>query len=373
MEIEEEFESEDEEKYRILGPAGIQASHYTASVPILSSLQHNISSSESIGNVNLEDEKTYQTNQYSKAFLTYLQNRGIDSSSMYTPYRKPLENTYFDASGSIQQNYIDIDIDDLEEELRCPVCLGQIEKTWTVMSCLHRFCSECLHRALRMDLGAKKSFHECPSCRSKIASRRSSNPDTTYDLLITTLTTPMHSHLITDTASVEDSQTVYDSQNSNSFNRSDIIKYREIHQKNINLFRLKQKDIRKRNREELVRLMNEKKPRTLAVSDGEEIISFSLVPWPSQQWPAISTTKCLPRPYLRVPGAIKISDIKAYLRMKSPWIAPSQLQDPSSISSSGQEDDIEVGIRSSSSEVSNHLVLFYAAKVLLPLLSRLLS
>lgn len=31
--------------------------------------------------------------------------------------------------------------------------LGVLEKTWTVTACLHRFCSNCLHKSLRMQLG----------------------------------------------------------------------------------------------------------------------------------------------------------------------------------------------------------------------------
>jgi hypothetical protein len=76
-------------------------------------------------------------------------------------------------------------IDDIiSEELKCPICWGTIEKTLAVSSCLHRFCTECLHRSLRVELGGQKTSHECPSCRAKMASRRDARPDVMADCLI---------------------------------------------------------------------------------------------------------------------------------------------------------------------------------------------
>jgi len=71
-----------------------------------------------------------------------------------------------------------------DEELKCGICLGTIDRTWAVTACIHRFCSDCLHRSLRMELGSQKMNHECPLCRVKIPSRRSTKPDPTFDALI---------------------------------------------------------------------------------------------------------------------------------------------------------------------------------------------
>jgi hypothetical protein len=83
---------------------------------------------------------------------------------------------------------ITIDFNDGEtfggDEIKCSICLGILEKTWTVTACLHRFCSDCLHRSLRVQLGSQKIHHECPLCRAKLASRRSSKPDPKFDTLI---------------------------------------------------------------------------------------------------------------------------------------------------------------------------------------------
>eukprot|EP01031_Cornospumella_fuschlensis_P044640 gene44640-54589_t len=49
----------------------------------------------------------------------------------------------------------------IEEDLTCPVCLDRIDSTSTVSTCLHRFCTECLERTLRLNLGPKE-HHDCP-------------------------------------------------------------------------------------------------------------------------------------------------------------------------------------------------------------------
>eukprot|EP00981_Chlorochromonas_danica_P009920 scaffold2913_cov181-Ochromonas_danica.AAC.14 len=74
----------------------------------------------------------------------------------------------------------------IEEDMKCPICLGTIDTTSSVTTCLHRFCSKCLERSLRVDLGPK-GHHDCPACRAKMASRRSSKRDVRFDNLITVL------------------------------------------------------------------------------------------------------------------------------------------------------------------------------------------
>lgn len=66
----------------------------------------------------------------------------------------------------------------LHNELMCPICLDMLRKTMTTKECLHRFCSDCIVTALRS--GNK----ECPTCRKKLASKRSLRPDPNFDLLI---------------------------------------------------------------------------------------------------------------------------------------------------------------------------------------------
>lgn len=90
---------------------------------------------------------------------------------LYDLYRKPRTPVTDASTTSIQ-------IRNLNVELTCPICLGILRETMTVMECLHRFCSGCISKCLR--LGKK----ECPACRVKCASRRHMRPDTTMDGII---------------------------------------------------------------------------------------------------------------------------------------------------------------------------------------------
>ena len=63
-------------------------------------------------------------------------------------------------------------------EFTCPICLGLLRQTLTVMECLHRFCSECINKCLRVGL------KECPKCRIHCPSRRSLRPDPNFDAMI---------------------------------------------------------------------------------------------------------------------------------------------------------------------------------------------
>nr|KYP39529.1 E3 ubiquitin-protein ligase RING2 [Cajanus cajan] len=61
------------------------------------------------------------------------------------------------------------------------ICIGVIRKTRTVMECLHRFCRQCIDKAIRT------GKNECPTCRAHCASRRSLRDDPNYDALISAI------------------------------------------------------------------------------------------------------------------------------------------------------------------------------------------
>ncbi|KAJ8514073.1 hypothetical protein OPV22_004507 [Ensete ventricosum] len=77
--------------------------------------------------------------------------------------------------------FILVKLADIRKEVQCPICLGIIRKTRTVMECLHRFCRECIDKSMRL------GNNECPACRTHCASRRSLRDDPNYDALIATL------------------------------------------------------------------------------------------------------------------------------------------------------------------------------------------
>ncbi|MBZ3882190.1 E3 ubiquitin-protein ligase RING2 [Sciurus carolinensis] len=66
----------------------------------------------------------------------------------------------------------------LHSELMCPICLDMLKNTMTTKECLHRFCADCIIRALRS--GNK----ECPTCQKKLVSKRSLRPYPNFDALI---------------------------------------------------------------------------------------------------------------------------------------------------------------------------------------------
>ncbi|KAM5588176.1 putative E3 ubiquitin-protein ligase RING1a [Rosa sericea] len=74
--------------------------------------------------------------------------------------------------------YVAVRLSEIRKEVQCPICLGIIRKTRTVMECLHRFCRECIDKSMRL------GNNECPACRTHCASRRSLRDDPKYDALI---------------------------------------------------------------------------------------------------------------------------------------------------------------------------------------------
>lgn len=105
----------------------------------------------------------------------YKEKETMEGLTLYDIYRKPRK--------LIEEPdlTIDLNIDDLNAELTCPVCLGILHDTHTAPKCLHRFCLNCIATSIRT--GRK----ECPSCRTHVASRRWLRPDTNFDSLIRTI------------------------------------------------------------------------------------------------------------------------------------------------------------------------------------------
>ncbi|XP_031255375.1 putative E3 ubiquitin-protein ligase RING1a isoform X2 [Pistacia vera] len=77
--------------------------------------------------------------------------------------------------------FVYVELPEIRKDVQCPICLGIIKKTRTVMECLHRFCRECIDKSMRL------GNNECPACRTHCASRRSLRDDPNYDALIAAL------------------------------------------------------------------------------------------------------------------------------------------------------------------------------------------
>lgn len=81
----------------------------------------------------------------------------------------------------MEDGCISVCLADIKKEMQCPICLSVIKKTRTVMECLHRFCRECIDKAMRL------GNNECPACRAHCASRRSLRDDPKFDNLVAAL------------------------------------------------------------------------------------------------------------------------------------------------------------------------------------------
>ena len=69
----------------------------------------------------------------------------------------------------------------LRSDFMCPICLKLQSNTVAVMGCLHRFCKDCIVRAL------DNSKRECPVCRAQLPNKRYLRPDPNFDMLISRL------------------------------------------------------------------------------------------------------------------------------------------------------------------------------------------
>ncbi|KAL0442738.1 UNVERIFIED_CONTAM: putative E3 ubiquitin-protein ligase RING1a [Sesamum latifolium] len=90
------------------------------------------------------------------------------------------DESHYSSDGE-KDEFIVVKLAEIRKEVQCPICLGIIRKTRTVMECLHRFCRECIDKSMRL------GNNECPACRTHCASRRSLRDDPNYDALIAAL------------------------------------------------------------------------------------------------------------------------------------------------------------------------------------------
>ncbi|KAI5657132.1 hypothetical protein M9H77_25925 [Catharanthus roseus] len=117
------------------------------------------------------DDDSQQLNQNQNGEQAHEPDDSDGSSSSSDEYKE-------DDKDDNQAEYITVKLSDIRKEVQCPICLGVIRKTRTVMECLHRFCRECIDKSMRL------GNNECPACRTHCASRRSLRDDPNYDKII---------------------------------------------------------------------------------------------------------------------------------------------------------------------------------------------
>lgn len=221
------------------------------------------------------------------------QSDSSDSDDNAMPFRLLLPNLVVDSEGRIVDNLIEVHFENIFDDLKCPICLGVLDKTWAVMACLHRFCSECLHKTLRADLGPNR-HHECPACRKKLASRRASNPDPSFDFLVALFGESNNQELpLSDESSAQRRIGFgYDTEMS----ADDILKFKRMHEDNIMKFRVRQsimKEERELKRMKIDALSSSTSSQRLMLNDidlnfleskkMETLVAFRLTPWPEVQ------------------------------------------------------------------------------------------
>ncbi|KAH8031334.1 hypothetical protein MRX96_032355 [Rhipicephalus microplus] len=71
--------------------------------------------------------------------------------------------------------------DSLQRDFMCGICIDLLRNAVATTTCLHRFCEECITKALR------RCNMECPICRTRIISRRELRRDYRMDILVAAL------------------------------------------------------------------------------------------------------------------------------------------------------------------------------------------
>ena len=100
-------------------------------------------------------------------------------------HRRLLPSQLPNSDGDLTDTVLAVGIsrDKFYKDFSCPICLEKLDKTCTIMACLHRFCYECLVRTLRSSSNTGPNS-ECPLCRAHVASKRASRPDHHFDILV---------------------------------------------------------------------------------------------------------------------------------------------------------------------------------------------
>ena len=72
--------------------------------------------------------------------------QGVSPHELYRPPRIVKPEYYLDENGEKKDSIISLPVELIKvlfrDEFKCPICLGTLDKTWTVAACIHRFCAE---------------------------------------------------------------------------------------------------------------------------------------------------------------------------------------------------------------------------------------
>jgi len=266
---------------------------------------------------------------------------GLSLYEMYREARHPVDST------------TTLPIRILNKDLSCPICLNIIHNTQTVMECLHRFCSGCMTKSLR--LGKK----ECPTCRIPCSSRRNLRPDPNFDALIRVLYPNLEQYEQQEESFIQQINNEYAIRSASveeGMKRQQLASKRH-RERNTDYVKEKRKDKEKekdKNEKEIKKEPKPKKPKTETssvnspppsstsaptsttsttiltpppvkprqpVPPPQDDVSIAIAPYPGE-----TTLTFLPRPFLRIPAAACVKHVTKFLALKFPTIDPTTLK-----------------------------------------------
>jgi len=239
----------------------------------------------------------------------------IEGLTLYDMHREPRPPVVDESTTSIP-------IRTLNKDLTCPICLNIIHNTLTVMECLHRFCSNCISKSLRM---GKK---ECPTCRMPCSSRRNLRPDPNFDSLIRVLYPDLERYEQQEETRVQQINQEYVAKAVAASVEEGMKRQKQA------------KRLREKSEKEYVPPKKEKKrgkpgkkpkdsPPAQSVNNSRvnplplppDEISIAVAPHPSEK-----ILPRLPRPFLRIPAAAVVRHINRFMAMKFPNMDLSHLK-----------------------------------------------
>ncbi|GAX77120.1 hypothetical protein CEUSTIGMA_g4566.t1 [Chlamydomonas eustigma] len=103
-------------------------------------------------------------------------------------HEEPINNGLLFRHQDQEVESVTVDLSQLNEETKCPICFGKIKKARVSIVCGHRYCGDCIDHCMRLEIpGRRPEVRECPVCRAHMPSRRSAKEDPNFDFLLRAL------------------------------------------------------------------------------------------------------------------------------------------------------------------------------------------
>ena len=205
------------------------------------------------------------------------------------PRKLLLENSIND-NGEPTDNFITVKNakDALSDFVMCPICKDPLKSILTSMSCLHRFCDECITRHLMIT-----QHKNCPLCRHALASRRNARKDPNYDKLVTML--------------------LRTSQKESSLSKAELQELRRKHE-------LQTEKFRNMSRERMFQAENKNQTSSSSMlgkrSHSAETTNVNFILKPEPNSSGNNDSDILKKPYIKASSQVNVNDLINFLKAK---------------------------------------------------------